>query len=78
MIQFEADNKDVLDFLLNDRKGTIKITALALDLRMEAHKSTFLLEQIANKHHDLIEELFLKTYYYNDSKKKELTPNLRG
>lgn len=68
LVKFKPSNADVLSFLLNDdSKQNIKIMLEYKSKRAEKHISTFRLKEVHNFHQDLIEEIFLRRYYYDPS-----------
>lgn len=75
---FQADDVDVVKFLTNGRKDKIKITINSLDLYAITHKNLFSLEAIANEHSDIVEEFFMRAYYYDAAKRKEIIDELGG
>lgn len=79
LMNFSVSNPDILDYLLNFNKS--KKTSILLkytSLKAKKHIDTFSLEKIYNQHTDFVEEIFLKTYYYNPSKIKELEEVFKG
>lgn len=78
MFEFDCSDKDVIDFLLSKKKiedvevilksrksGTFKVT-------LKNHIELFDLDKIYQLHKDVVEELYLKSYYYNSTRQKEL------
>lgn len=73
LFDFYIDENSALDYLFdmrNNKKLSPKIKIY--DKRFEDHNNVFRLERTYEKHTDIVEELILKSLYYNDSKKKEL------
>lgn len=78
LFEYDCSDKDIIDFLLSKKKfDDIEVTLKsrekdANDIILKNHIKLFDLAKIAQLHKDIIEELYLKSYYYNDSRKKEL------
>lgn len=70
---FFIDEEDTLDYLINDRnENKLKPQIKVFDKRINAHFKIFDIEHIYNKHTDIVEELILKSLYYNNTKREEL------
>lgn len=76
---YNASNPDVLDFILNHKSGSkISVLLKHKNLKVQKHIDTFSLDKIANEHTDFVEEIFLRAYYYDTSKQKELITEFTG
>lgn len=79
MFVFYVEDDDVLNYLIKEQTSRkIKIKIRSADARVDKHVSSFSLESIYNEHTDFIEELFLKAYHYNSTKRKELIDEFKG
>lgn len=79
---FEIDlsDKEVIDFIL--KKKNIKDIEVSINKKKNAptnadvilrnHLKSFYLDKVYQLHKDVVEELYLKSYYYNSSRKQEL------
>lgn len=79
---FEIDlsDKEVIDFIL--KRKNIKDIEVSInpkksaptnaDIILKNHLKSFYLDKVYQLHKDVIEELYLKSYYYNKSRKQEL------
>lgn len=77
--KFEIDNADIVKFILNrETSSSIKINIDIKDQRVQKHVDTFHFDKIVNEHVDVIEELFLKAYHYNETKRQELINEFNG
>lgn len=72
-ITFYINEEDALEYLLNDRNvNRLNPKIKFSDPRVNKHIEIFNIEHIYNKHTDVIEEIVLKSLYYNETKKEEL------
>lgn len=70
---FCIDEEDALEYLINDRdESKLKPKIKIFDNRVNEHFKIFDIEHIYNKHTDIVEELILKSLYYNNTKREEL------
>lgn len=70
---FYIDEDNALEYMIGNRdykllKPKIKIT----DPKFDSHNVTFGIESIYEKHTDIVEEIILKSLYYNKTKRDEL------
>ena len=78
LFEYDCSDKDIVDFILSKKKfEEIEVTLKsrekgANEIILKNHIRIFDLAKIAQLHKDIIEELYLKSYFYNDSRKKEL------
>lgn len=71
--RFKLNEDNALEYLLNSRDEKLLKPELEIyDQRFREHARIFSIENIYAKHTDIVEELLLKSLYYNDSKKEEL------
>lgn len=71
--RFKIDEENVLEYLLNNRDDKLLKPEIEIfDTRFTEHVRIFNIGNIYDKHTDVIEELILKSLYYNESKKEEL------
>lgn len=71
--EFYIDQNDALEYLLGRRDYKLLTPKIkVLDPRFNTHMTTFSIEAIYKKHTDVVEELILKSLYYNKSKRDEL------
>lgn len=70
---FEVDEENVLTYLTKNRnKELLKPFIKTTNLKVLNHFKEFRINHVYDKHTDIIEELVLKSFYYNDSKISEL------
>ena len=78
MFEFDCSDKDVVDFLLSKKKfSAIEVQInnrknSNFDTVLKNHIELFDLDKIYQMHKDIIEELYLKSYYYNKTRQTEL------
>lgn len=73
LFNFYIDENSALNYLFNTKnKKELAPKIKIFDKRFEDHNTVFRLERTYEKHTDIVEELILKSLYYNESKKKEL------
>lgn len=71
--EFQIDQNNALDYLLGKKDEKKLIPTINInDPRINKHISVFHLTDIYSKHTDIIEELILKSIYYNKTKREEL------
>lgn len=79
--EFDIDSNNVLEYLLNSKDVKLLIPKIKLAVpgsRFQSHLDTFVLENIYYKHTDIIEEMFLKSIYYTQSKRKEIEKDFKS
>jgi hypothetical protein len=70
---FYIDQNNALEYLIGSRDyKLLKPKVNVVDPRFNSHKTTFSIEAIYEKHTDIVEELILKSLYYNQSRRDEL------
>lgn len=70
---FKIDEDSILKYLIEKREvELLKPTIQTTDNRVLNHIEAFRLNYIYDKHTDIVEELILKSLYYNKSKRNEL------
>ncbi len=70
---FYIDQNNALEYLIGNRDyKLLKPKVNVVDPRFNEHKTTFGIEEIYEKHTDVVEELVLKSLYYNQSRRDEL------
>jgi hypothetical protein len=70
---FYIDQNNALEYLIGKRDyKLLKPKVKIVDARFNAHNTTFNIEAIYEKHADVVEELVLKSIYYNKSRREEL------
>jgi len=70
---FYIDQNNALEYLIGNRDYKLLTPKVnVVDPRFNAHKTTFSIEAIYEKHTDVVEELVLKSLYYNQSRREEL------
>lgn len=70
---FYIDQNKALEYLIGNRDYKLLTPKInVIDPRFNAHMTTFNIEAIYEKHTDVVEELVLKSLYYNKSKREEL------
>lgn len=70
---FEINEDSILKYLIEKRDiNLLKPTINPKDARVLNHVKTFRLDHIYDKHIDIVEELVLKSLYYNQTKRNEL------
>lgn len=73
MFDFYIDENNALEYLIGNRNYKLLTPKVnVVDPRFDDHKTTFGIEAIYEKHADVVEELLLKSLYYNKSKREEL------
>ncbi|MFN4151915.1 MAG: hypothetical protein ACK4IX_13325 [Candidatus Sericytochromatia bacterium] len=70
---FKVDEENILKYLIEKRDmDFLKPTIVTTNAKVLEHVKNFRIEHIYNKHTDVIEELILKSLYYNSTKREEL------
>ncbi|MGF7025059.1 HNH endonuclease [Sphingobacterium sp. HSC-15S19] len=78
LIKFKPSNTDVLHFLIfKEERKNIKIEIDFKNNKVEKHLSTFKLKEVYNFHQDLVEEIFLKRYYYDPTTMRILSEQFK-
>jgi hypothetical protein len=73
MFDFYIDQSNALEYLVGKRDSKLLTPKInVVDPRFNSHKTIFSIESIYEKHTDIVEELILKSLYYNKSKREEL------
>lgn len=73
MFDFYIDQNDALEYLVGKRDSKLLTPKInVVNPKFNSHKTTFSIESIYEKHTDIVEELILKSLYYNKSKREEL------
>jgi hypothetical protein len=71
--EFYIDQNNALEYLVGKRDHKLlKPKINVVDPRFNSHMTTFNIESIYEKHTDIVEELVLKSLYYNQSRREEL------
>jgi hypothetical protein len=71
--KFRVKEENVLKYILEKRDlALLKPETIFTDVRFSAHQNAFHLNDIYEKHVDVVEELILKALYYNDARRDEL------
>lgn len=70
---FKLDEDSILKYLIEKREVDLLVPIIqTTDIRVLNHIKAFRLNYIYEKHTDIVEELVLKSLYYNESKRNEL------
>jgi hypothetical protein len=73
MFNFFIDENKALEYLLGNRDHKLLAPKInVIDPRFTTHSKIFNIDNIYNKHTDIVEELILKSLYYNKTKRDEL------
>ncbi len=87
MFDFKTDSAETVDFLLSGEKKksrSFKISLVSNDEKehhkamVVEHNKRFGLEDIYNQFQDIVEEIYRKSEFYNDSRRKELENVCKG
>lgn len=71
--KFNMDEEKALNYLIDNKDPSLLAPKLPLTKsRFDNHITTFYLEDLYKKHVDIIEELLLKAFYYNESRRREI------
>lgn len=71
--KFRVDEEKILNYLTFRRdKDLLNPSIITTNAKVIEHINNFRIEHIFNKHTDVIEEIVLKSLYYNETKKEEL------
>lgn len=76
MFDFFIDQEKALEYLLGKRDYKLLAPKIrVINSKFTSQKNIFSVEEIYQKHSDIVEELILKSLYYNESRRTELRNN---